>query len=345
VTDPVAPHRLSAIRELLPILKGAHRVVLTTHLNADGDGTGCQAALASWLAAIGREVLIVNPTPFPETLAFLLEDRGVVLEVTAEDVAARLADADLCVVVDTGEVPRIGRVHPLVKGLPTAVIDHHPPGDRAIGGVSYRDSTAAATGELLYDLFREAGGPWTQAMVDGLYVAILTDTGGFRFSNTTAGALRAVAGLVERGASPEGLHKQVYGTAPLRRLRLLAASLPTVQSEDGVAWIVVPRDAYEELGATSEDLEGFVDQPRSLEGVEVGLLFRSIGDGGVKISFRSNGPVDVNEVARGFGGGGHVRAAGAVVQGDLQEVLDRVVAAVKEAVRALGAGTSAPGER
>lgn len=345
MTDPVAPHRLSAIRELLPVLTGAQRVVLTTHLSADGDGAGCQAALASWLTALGRQVLIANPTPFPGTLTFLLEDAGVVLDVTAEDAGARVAEADLCVVVDTGEVPRIGRVHPLVKGLPTAVIDHHPPGDRAIGGLSYRDSTAAATGELVYDLIRQAGGPWTQAIVDGLYVAILTDTGGFRFSNTTAGALRAVAGLVERGASPEGLYKQVYGTAPLRRLRLLAASLPTVQSEDGVAWIVVPRDAYEELGATSEDLEGFVDQPRSLEGVEVGLLFRSIGDGGVKISFRSNGPVDVNDVARGFGGGGHVRAAGAVVKGDLQDVMDRVVAAVKEAVRGLGSGTSGPGDR
>lgn len=345
MTDPVAPHRLSAIRELLPVLQGARCVVLTTHLNADGDGAGCQAALASWLTALGRKVRIVNPTPFPTSLAFLLEDPDVVLDVTAEDAGAQVGEADLCVVVDTGEVPRIGRVHPLVKELPTAVIDHHPPGDRAIGGLSYRDSTAAATGELVYDLVREAGGPWTQTIVDGLYVAILTDTGGFRFSNTTAGALRAVAGLVERGASPEGLHKQVYGTAPLRRLRLLAASLPTVQSEDGVAWIVVPREAYEELGATSEDLEGFVDQPRSLEGVEVGLLFRSIGDGGVKISFRSNGPVDVNQVARAFGGGGHVRAAGAVVQGDLQDVQDRVVAAVKEAVRGLESGTSSPGDR
>jgi len=345
VTDPIAAHRLVALQELLPALTGAGKVVLTTHLNADGDGAGCEAAIASWLATLGVSVRIVNPTPFPETLSFLLEDPSVVVDVTTPEAVAAVADADLVLVVDTGEVSRIGRVNPLVEGRPMAVIDHHPMGDRPIQGISYRDPAAAATGELVYDLIRQAGGPWTQAVVDGLYVAILTDTGGFRFSNTTPGALRAVAGLVERGASPERLHKQVYGTAPLRRLRLLAAALPTVQSEDGVAWIVVPQEAYDELGATSEDLEGFVDQPRSLEGVEVGLLFRTISDGGTKVSFRSNGDVDVNEVARQFGGGGHVRAAGAVVAAPLQEVLTGVVEAVKAAVRELALGTSRSGDR
>lgn len=341
VPESIPSHRHQAIQELLPLLSAAGKVVLTTHLNADGDGAGCEAALASWLAARGVEVVILNPTPFPSTLAFLLEDPSVVVDA-ADLPAARAAvsGADLVVVVDTGEVPRIGRVKPLIEGIPLAVVDHHPEGERPLQGVSFRDAAAAATGELIYDLVDAAGGPWTRAVVDGLYVALLTDTGGFRFSNTTAGALRTVASLVERGASPEGLNRSVYGTAPLRRLRLLAASLDTVEFADGVAWMVVPRDAYESWGGTPDDLEGFVDHPRSLEGVEVGLLFRTIADGGTKISFRSNGAVDVNALARRFGGGGHVRAAGALVHAPLEEVQREVVQVAREAVAALEGGVA-----
>lgn len=341
MSESISPVRRSAIDTLLPLLRKARKVVLTTHVNADGDGAGCEAALASWLASLGVEPVILNPTPFPANLAFLLEDPSVVVDA-ADLPAARAAveGADLAVVVDTGEAPRIGRVKPLLDGIPLAVVDHHPEGEKALGGISYRDAGAAATGELVHDLVEVAGGPWTPAVVNGLYVAILTDTGGFRFSNTTAGALRTVASLVERGASPEGLNRSVYGSVPLRRLRLLAASLPTVSVEDGVAWMVVPRDVYEAMGATPDDLEGFVDHARSLEGVEVGLLFRTVSDGGTKVSLRSNGPVDVNALARRFGGGGHVRAAGALVSAPLEEVMATVIPAVKEAVEEASA---APG--
>jgi bifunctional oligoribonuclease and PAP phosphatase NrnA len=358
VSESLSSLRRSAIETLLPPLLAARKVVLTTHLNADGDGAGCEAALASWLAARGVESVILNPTPFPANLAFLLEDPSVVVDAAdLPSARAAVSGADLALVVDTGEVPRIGRVKPLLEGIPMAVVDHHPEGERPLQGISFRDSEASATGELVHDLVEAAGGPWTRAVVNGLYVAILTDTGGFRFSNTSPAALRTAAALVERGASPEGLNRAVYGTAPLRRLRLLAASLPTVEAEDGVAWMVVPRAAYEATGATPDDLEGFVDHARSLEGVEVGLLFRTVHDGGTKISFRSNGPVDVNALARRFGGGGHVRAAGALVALPLDEVMAQVVPAVKEAVAEVvdgvpsgggtpaGAGTSGGGGR
>lgn len=335
--ESIPSPRRAAIDTLLPLLRKSRKVVLTTHVNADGDGAGCEAALASWMASQGVEPVILNPTPFPSNLAFLLEDPSVVVDASDLPAArAAVEGAELAVVVDTGEAPRIGRVKPLLEGLPLAVVDHHPEGEKALRGISFRDVAAAATGELVHDLIAVAGGPWTPAVVNGLYVAILTDTGGFRFSNTTAAALRTAASLVERGASPEGLNRAVYGRVPLRRLRLLAASLPTVTVEDGVAWMVVPRPAYEANGATPDDLEGFVDHARSLEGVEVGLLFRTVGDGGTKISLRSNGGVDVNALARRFGGGGHVRAAGALVAAPLEEVMATVIPAVKEAVAAEG---------
>jgi phosphoesterase RecJ-like protein len=248
----------------------------------------------------------------------------------------------LCVVVDTGERSRIGRAAALVSHLPILVIDHHPPGDDALSGGSgsgrggsLRDATASAAGELVFDVLWEAGWPLSPAAVDGLYVAILTDTGSFRFSNATARVHRVVAELLDRGAAPDDLYGEVYGNIPLRRVRLLQAVLPSVDtSPDGrVAWMTILARTLGELGCTSEDLEGLVDYPRELEGVEVGLLFRELEDGQVKVSLRSNRYVDVNALARSVGGGGHVRASGALVRGSLEQVRERLVSEAVVAVR------------
>jgi bifunctional oligoribonuclease and PAP phosphatase NrnA len=235
-------------------------------------------------------------------------------------------------VVDTGEVSRIGRLNPMVEGVPKVVIDHHPPGDRAIEGLSLRDPGASAAGELVFDLILEAGGEWTPTVVDGIYTAILTDTGSFRFSNATPAAHRIAAELIQRGASPEHLYQRIYGSFPLRRFELLRRALETLSlSHEGrVSYMTIPRDAYRELGCRPDDLEGLVDIPREVEGSEIAILFREMEDGAVKISFRSSGSADVNAVARSFGGGGHVKASGALVTGPLDEVIERVVARAGE---------------
>jgi bifunctional oligoribonuclease and PAP phosphatase NrnA len=333
--------RREAVREALRALERAERVILTTHINADGDGVGCQAALLSLLGERGAEAWIVNPTPMPDTFRFLLEDGDRVLEAGSGEAAERCREADLCVVVDTAEAPRIGRVKPMVDHLPKVVVDHHPPGDQAIEGTALLDTDAAAAGELIYDLVLAADGPWTRPVVDGLYVAILTDTGGFRFSNATPSAHRVIADLVERGASPDGLHRQVYGSLPLRAFRLRARALDTLEVSPGgrVAWMTVPSEAFRELGCEPADLEGMVDYPREVSGATVGLLFREVEAGRTKVSFRSNGPTDVNELARLFQGGGHERAAGALVAGPVEEVRDQVVDETIRRVEGEGSGT------
>jgi phosphoesterase RecJ-like protein len=322
----------------LEALLASRRAVITTHVNADGDGAGSEAALAAWLRANGNEAYIVNPTPFPEGYRFLLDETAWpwILAAGSSDAQSVCARADLAVVMDTGEIPRIGRVKPMIDKLTTLVIDHHPPGDQPIGGFSLRDTGACATGELTFDVIHAAGGPWPRPVVEGLYVAVLTDTGSYRFSNSTAQSHRVTAELIERGADPEWLYGKVYGHTPLRKLMLLRAALDTLDVDLtlGVAWMSVPDEAFRDLEAVSEDLEGLVDYPRSIEGIEVGLLFRRTA-GGTKISFRSNGVVDVNLLARRFGGGGHVRASGALVEGaDLGDVIPEVVEATREAVRA-----------
>ncbi len=325
--------RFEAIDSVLTALSGKETAVLTTHINADGDGCGSELALAAWLRELGTEAFIVNPTPVPQSFRFLVPDESWVVDATSAEAQELCDGADVAVVLDTGEVPRIGRVRPLIDGVPTVVIDHHPPGDRPIEGVSLRDSSASATGELVFDLIHRAGGPWPEIADLAMYVAIMTDTGSFRFSNTTPACLRRAAELVGRGVSPDETYRRVYA-ASRRQWHLLESSLALleVDEEAGVAWMTVPADQFDALGAIPDDLEGMVDYPRSVEGVEVGLLFRQIPRKGVKVSFRSNGAVNVNALARRFGGGGHVRAAGALIEGQMDQVRKDVTHATREAV-------------
>jgi len=327
-------HRAAAVKQARSALLAARRAVLTTHLNADGDGAGSEAALASWMRANGAEAWIINPTAFPSQLRFLIEDEDWIVAAGSRQARELCESADLAVVVDTGEVPRIGRMQEALRELPTVVIDHHPPGDQPIGGISLRDPAACAAAELVCDVITAADGPWNDYVAQGIYVGILTDTGGFRFENTTPGCHQIAAEMVSLGVRPEAVYERVYGWAPLRKYQLLQKALKTLEHDEdfGVTWMTIPGAAYEEVGATAEDLEGIVDIPRAIEGTQVGILFRPITSGEVKISFRSNGPVDVNVLARRFKGGGHVKASGAVVPGPMERAIDEVLGATRQAV-------------
>ena len=331
--------RLRSIDEVLAVLNGKETAILTTHVNADGDGCGSEVALCSWLRARGTEAYIVNPTPIPQSLRFLVTNDSWVVDARSPEAREVCDGGDIAIVLDTGEVSRIGRMRQLIDGLETVVIDHHPTGDRPIAGVSLRDSTAGATGELVFDLIHRAGGPWPEDANLPMYVAILTDTGGFRFSNTTHTCLRIAAELVERGVSPDETYRRIYGSSPQRRIQLLQATLASLEVDETgqVAWMTVSNKEYDAVKAVPDDLEGFVDYPRSIENVEVGLLFRKIARKGIKVSFRSNSAVDVNSLARRFGGGGHVRASGALIRGTLDQVRHDVVQAAREAVELLPA--------
>lgn len=327
-------HRVAAVKQARNAMLAARRAVLTTHLNADGDGAGSEAAIASWLRANGTEAWIVNPTAFPDSLRFLVEDEAWIVSAGSARAAELCDQADLAIVVDTGEVQRIGRVHEVISHLQTVVVDHHPPGTDPIAGLSLRDSGACATAELVHDVIHTANGPWNEYIAQGVYVGILTDTGGFRFDNTTENCHQVVAEMIHRGVRPAEVHERIYGREPIRKYQLLERALGTLEhdSDAGITWMTIPREAYDDVGATNQDLEGIVDIPRSIEGTQVGVLFRLTQAGEVKVSFRSNGPVDVNVLARRFKGGGHVKASGAVLPGPMDRAVEQVLTATREAV-------------
>lgn len=343
IRDSGAAAGATSPKTVLERLLGAASVVLTTHVNADGDGAGSQVAVAAFLRGRGIPAWIVNPTPFPDAFRFLLPDPSWALPAKGDDAARRCREADLAVVLDTSQASRIGRVNPLIRRLPKVVVDHHPPAPGAVEGVVFRDETAAATGAMVLKILEEAGAPWatagvpaaggppwTREIASALYVAVLTDTGGFRFANATPECFRTAARLVELGARPALLHRAVYGRFRRRRYELLRHSLATLEVHESgrIAWMIVPVGPYRSLGATADDLEGFVDVPRSIEGVQAALLFRTTSEGDTKVSLRSTGDVVVNELATALGGGGHPRAAGAVVKGSPEVVARDVVGRV-----------------
>jgi phosphoesterase RecJ-like protein len=328
----IPTERADLLRDAADRLLGARRVILTTHVNADGDGAGSEAAVAAWLEARGVRATIMNPTPFPEQFRFLLHRSDVVVEWQGGVGAQVLRDADLHLVLDTSEANRVGPLAGAVAWESTLIIDHHPPGATAVGS-GVQDPSAAATGELVHDLIRLSGGPWPRSAVEGIYVAIVTDTGSFRYANTSPRAHLITADLLARGVIPEEIYRRLYGRVPRRRLELLRDALGTLEAEphSALAWLTVTDAMIRKYSASSEDLDGLVEHARSIEGTEVAMLFRETANGETKISFRSNGDVDVNRIAREFGGGGHVKAAGALVASPPAQVIPRVLAAARAA--------------
>src|SRR5205085_11269850 len=194
------------------------------------------------------------------------------------------------------------------------------------------DTSACATGELVYDLACELDLQITPEIARSLYAAILTDTGAFRYSNTTPRS-HAIAGeLLSRGVRPEEMYQRVYASAPAGRVRLLAEVLSSLGVDErcGVAWLTMGAGSLERHGVRSEDLDGIVEHARSISGTRMALFFRDLGYGKVKVSFRSTGGVDVNAFARQFGGGGHAKASGALIVGGLADVRERVITAARE---------------
>ncbi|CAN5338610.1 MAG: bifunctional oligoribonuclease/PAP phosphatase NrnA [Gemmatimonadetes bacterium] len=318
---------------LRALLHGAKRIVLTTHVQPDGDGIGSEVALAAHLQALGRQVTILNPHPTPRRFRFLEPEPPIV--PFEQSVAESLLDrADLLVVLDISVPERLGRIEPIVRklDLPTAVIDHHA-GPSRIDGFDYRDAGAAATGEIIYRLLVEWEAEITPGIATALYAAIAYDTGGFRHENTNARIHEIAAELFRLEADMRAVHHNLFESTSLATLRLLGRIFSDFKLSAGgrIAWVVLPRKLMDEVAAETEDVEGVTEALRAIEGVVVAILFKEIGDGATKVSFRSIGSVDVNRFARRFGGGGHRNAAGAFVREPLTAVVDKVVAAAHEA--------------
>jgi phosphoesterase RecJ-like protein len=314
-------------------LSSRDRFLVTSHEAPDGDALGSLLAAGLALEQLGKDsvMFLGGPAPLPAEYRFLeLSERGLVRQLP-QDAAERTL-----VALDCASAARVGAEPGLVERAPFTVnIDHHHDNPR-FGDVNLVVADASSTGEVLAGLFRQLGVRLTPEIAEGLYVALVTDTGRFQYANTTPKALRLAADLVEAGADVHRVFKGVYETVQFAKLKLLARALDRARVLEGGEVVVsyLVRDDFEAVGATEPYSEGIIDVLRSVEGALVSALIREPPrDGGParKVSLRTSvDEVDVSAIARKSGGGGHREAAGFSSDLSVDQITDFIVREVNE---------------
>ncbi len=319
---------VSTFDEVASLLRECGSVILTTHVNPDGDAIGSELGLARALRAAGKRVAILNHNETPDPYRWLDPGREIV-RFSSERDAERILAADVIIILDANQPDRLRSLEQDVRRSKARkiVIDHHlepaPFADHYL-----IDEEATSTGELVYRLIERMGTiPMDKSIAEPLYAAIMTDTGSFRFPRTDPDVHRIIAHLLECGADPTHAFVEIYETWTPNRMRLLGEVLDSMKTAyDGkLAYVVCTQEMFRQTGTTVVETDNFTNYPMSIRGVKVGILFNELPDG-VKVSFRSKGLLPINELAKEFGGNGHLNAAGArLFNVRLHEVIPVVV--------------------
>jgi len=315
---------------LVAMIQEHQRFLLMTHIRPDADGMGSQLALAEALRGLGKQVRVAVASTIPPRYDFLNPANAVIERFRLP--GKEFVNQDVIIILDTGTWNQLGDFADFLKSQPITrvVIDHHQTQDD-LGGLTFVDTTAEATGRLTYELIQALRVAITPTIANALLMALATDTGWFRHANTTAASFSLASELVRHGAEPTRLYEQLYESAPLSRLRLTGKALDRLQlhAAGQIAYTEVFLKDYDETGAVPGDTEELINYTRSIAGVEVGLIFIEQPEGGTKISFRARSRVDVSKLAQQFGGGGHRLAAGARTNMPLAATREAVLRAVE----------------
>ena len=316
---------MKILKDIAEFIRGKDHFLITSHARPDGDSLGTAFALAEALGQIGKTAEVVNADPVPRMYESLPGSDSMIVSDRIQGAYGALIVLECCNLERTG-----------VKGLAgfaTVNIDHHLKNDE-FGDLNWVDPKAAAVGEMVFLLFGELGVRITPEIATNLYVALLTDTGSFHFSNTTAETFRVAGELVAAGADPSEIAQTVLMNQPESRLRLLCRVLNSLEFDSGrrVAWLPLSQEMLEKTGSSADDSEGMVNYALSVEGVRVCALFKQERDQLYRISLRSRGDEDVSSVAQHFGGGGHRNAAGMSLEGPFEDVRKQVVDRLKALV-------------
>jgi phosphoesterase RecJ-like protein len=314
-------------RQLREVIASTASFVLVTHMNADGDGLGAQFALARFLRRHGKTVRVINTDPIPHQYRFLIRDDAPEL-YDAVAHAPVIASAGAIVILDNSSANRLSVMRDPVKASPAPkiCIDHHPTPDTQ-WDLMVIDETACATGEIVYRLIRDFDGDVDPAEAIPIYVSVVTDTGNFRFSNTTPRVLAMASDLVSKGVSVPTVYQEVFERNTPSFVRLLGTALASIrQDETGrLGYIVMSRAMMQQCGADGEDTSDIINGILTIGGTRMAILFKELLDGRTKVSLRSKGSIDVNRLASEFGGGGHRNASGAVLGMGLDQAVDQIL--------------------
>jgi len=319
--------------DLLAAIRNGTRFFVSSHQRPDGDAIGCAVGMALALRALGKQATVVMDgvppvflQPFPDV------DR---IRVTTN--VTETADASL--IMECSSLDRTGVAG--LGGSPVINIDHHP-GNTLYGAVNWIDESAAACGEMVFKLIDALGVPLTPEIATHLYLAILTDTGSFRFSHLTPLTYELAGRAVAAGADPSGIARTHYDSNSLARVRIFGAVLNgmTVHADGRIAVLSITRDEAASFGGTYDDTEGLINFPLTVKDIQAVAFLKEADDGSWRVSLRSKGSVDTGAIARAFGGGGHTNAAGCSIQGSLEAARERFAQLLTDAVEMPGSSVA-----
>jgi phosphoesterase RecJ-like protein len=316
------------MKQIIHRLKNSHRVFLASHVNPDGDAVGSLIAMGAVLDAINIQHTLYNESPIPAVYRFL---------PAVERIQQRFDKKlryDTAVILDCGNIERIGTVYPIVSKIPVVInIDHHITNTR-FGHHQLIDQNACATSELIYRLIKKISLSFSMDMAMSIYTGIVTDTGSFRFSNTNSQAFGICNEMVHLGVKPYHVAQHLYGKYSLGRIKLLNLALDSIEiSHNGkLSIMTLTQDMLNETGTHPEDADGLINYARRIEDVKVAALIQEQRNGHTRqkgskpyhVSLRSDGSVDVAAIAFEFGGGGHPSAAGFTIDATIAEIKETI---------------------
>jgi len=318
--------RRRPMQAIIKAINKYRKFLITAHINLEGDSLGSQLAMKQLLDSLGKTSVIVDSDPVPEHYKFLPAASGVSNKIDKN------LDFEAALILDCPTMKRIGRVRDLItKDKFVINIDHHISNEK-FGHVNWVEPNASSAGEMVYKLFKEMDVGLTKETALSLYIAILTDTGSFNYDNTSRVTHEIAGELLGYGLDPARVSEDVYERKSIGDIKFLGLVLSTLKlnkSQD-VAYLEVTKSMMKETGAEAAKAEGFVNYARSINNVKVAVIFREEAGGKINVSFRSKGEVDVNKIASAFGGGGHVRASGCVIEGTLAQAQKKVLTKIEE---------------
>lgn len=308
-------HLKPNLDKLVGILQNAQKILVTMHCRPDGDAAGSAIAMGHMLKALHKDVTVFNVDEIPENFRFLKGADDIVHELTC-------TDFDLCLVLDCAEPSLLGRKFPNDKiTCPRAYIDHHSiPWTDCL--VNLHDSKASAVGEILFHLCQALGVELTQDIARALYTSIITDTGSFRYTSTSADAMRVCAHLLATDFDVWEVASYIYENNPIEKIKLLGLVLQTLWiSKNGkLACLYANRNMLKKCHCSGAMTDGFINYARSIAGVEVSIFITQLEYDLYRLSFRSRGNIDVSVIAASFGGGGHKNAAACTLRGSVESI-------------------------
>ncbi|HWW82627.1 MAG TPA: bifunctional oligoribonuclease/PAP phosphatase NrnA [Vicinamibacterales bacterium] len=322
----VGPQAVSEVQPIVDAISVRRRFVLSSHSRPDGDSIGSQLALAYALRALGKEVEVVNADPAPGPLMTFPGAPDIRIAANVGD------DFDAAIILECSDLARTG-----VTGLDQFFvinIDHHP-GNSGYGQLRWFDPSAAACGEMVFELVRALGAPLTLEVATHIYLAILTDTGSFHYSSISPRTFDICRQVLEAGVNPVTVARSVYDSNNMGRLKLFGAVLSAMQldSNGRIAIVYLDHEMARAAGGTYEDTEGLINLPLTVKEIQAVVFFKQIEGEQFRVSMRSKGEIDIGAVAKEFAGGGHKNAAGCSVTGAIDALQKLFIEKVGRAIQ------------